>query len=105
MPHHLFEEMSSGNYYENEKILVKDGIDKFNEFYQLFKRYYTNFSIEIKKENNILTLKNIPVNIEIKDAKEAKEAILNESSQLEEVRFTFSKDDDDQLVVSISYIF
>jgi hypothetical protein len=100
IPHYMFE-MSSGDYYEKKEILVKGSIDGFYEFYQTFKKYYAEYSMEIKKEDNILTLKNVPVSMEILDGGGR---IQNEPSQLKEVIFTFSKSDNGERVVTISYI-
>ena len=101
IPHYLFAEMSSGNYYANKDILIKGNINEFYEFYRTFQRYYSSYPMEIQKENNKIILKNIPVNIEIEDDKGA---IQNELSQLKQVTLTFSQDSSNNSVVSISFI-
>lgn len=99
MPHYLFKEMSSGNYYENEETLVEGDIDNFYEFYQLFLKYYSDHGMEIEIDNHVLILKDVPVEIDIKNSDGE---VNQESSNLKEVRITFSKNKNGLNVVSIS---
>lgn len=99
IPHYLFKEMSSGNYDENEEILIEDDIDKFYEFYQLFQKYYPDYGMEIEVDNQVLILKDVPVEIDIKNSDGE---VNQESSNLKEVRITFSKNKNGLNVVSIS---
>lgn len=100
IPHHLFEEMSSGHYYVSGERLVKGDIDEFFEFYQTFQKYYTECSIEISKSDDVLTLENIPVVFEIEGEKGA---IRKEIGILKQFTLTFSKNSDNQSIVTFSY--
>lgn len=98
VPHHLFEDMSSGNYYENKEIIVKTSINEFFEFYQMFQKYNP---IEVQKEGNVLTLKNITVDINLYDQNGKLEK--TELTQLQQVILTFSKNTREETTVCFSY--
>ena len=50
MPHYLFTEKSLGSQYPGlESIVVTEGIDGFQEFYELFNQYYDDYIPEVKK--------------------------------------------------------
>ena len=99
IPHYLFKEMSSGNYDENEETLVEGDIDKFYKFYQLFQKYYPDYGMGIEVDNNILILKDVPVEIDITNSDGE---VKQEAFWLKEVSFTFLKKENNELVVSIS---
>ncbi len=98
VPHHLLEEMSSGNYYENKEIIAKTGINEFFEFYQMFEKYNP---IKVQKEDNIIILKNITVDINLYDQNGKLEK--TESTQLQQVTLTFSKNTNKETTVNFSY--
>lgn len=100
IPHHLFEEMSSGHYSIEGERLVKGNIDDFFKFYQTIKEYYVESPIEIKKNDNVLTLENIPVAFDIFGEAGA---LLTEPGILKRVTLTFSENNDNQTIVTFSF--
>lgn len=101
IPHHLLNN-KAGSCSENQEILVKGYIDEFEGFYKTFKKYYTDYPMEIIREENKLILKNIPVtvNVEGDNGKLQKESRL-----LKQATLTFSKNNNDEpiVVISLSY--
>ena len=104
IPHHLLRDVFTGNYhdYNEKKYVINGSIKEFYEFYQMFQKYYSDYPLDIEKEDNALTLKNLPVNIKYICPR----GTLNheiESIQLKEFKLNFFENDDSEPVVTFSY--
>lgn len=107
IPHHLLRDMYAGSYndynYIEDEYVVNGNIEEFYEFYQMFKKYYSEYSLDIEKEDNLLILKNIPVDIKYISP----EGNLDNKIEpiiLKEFRINFSKNDYSEPVVTFSYV-
>ncbi|NLL05508.1 hypothetical protein [Acetivibrio clariflavus] len=105
IPHHLLRDEFTGSYYDylEDEYVVNGSIEEFYEFYQMFQNYYSEYSINIEKEDNTLILKNLPVNIKYINPEGNIDHKI-EQILLKEFRINFSKNDNSEPVVTFSYI-
>lgn len=104
IPHHLLRDMYAGSYddYMKDEYVVNGNIEKFYEFYQTFKKYYSEYSFDIEKEDNVLILKNIPVDIKYISPEGTLDNRI-EPIILKEFRINFFENDNSEPAVTFSY--
>ncbi|WP_027309395.1 hypothetical protein [Caloramator sp. ALD01] len=99
IPHHYFKNSLSRDYYINNTYFIKNDINEFYEFYNKFNLYYKDKKIQIKKNQNVIFLNDVPVDIEIKDKNGE---IKNKLCTLKEIKFSFVRSLNKENILTIN---